>query len=215
MGGFKKLVIPAIAAAVGLAILLNLGFWQLNRLEWKTDLIAQVEDGIGRAPVPAPGPNAWPTLGESDDYLHVVLEGSFLDGNAFYYTALSDPAGPFGGPGVMVYAPFRTAEGWTVFVNRGFLPQELAGEPRQQALNVPEGNAQVTGLLRLSEKPNWTTPEAECDRQVVVCTRYRRNGRGSGSRRSKSCPLQRRSECGRDTGNRLAAGRRNPGPLQE
>lgn len=163
MGGLRKLIIPAIAAAIGLAILLNLGFWQLNRLEWKTDLIAQVEDGIGKPPVAAPGPAAWDAIGESDDYLHVVLEGVFLDGNTFYYTALSDPAGPVGGPGVMVYAPFRTNDGWTVFVNRGFLPQDLAGETRQQALGVPKGNVQVTGLLRLSEKPNWTTPEPNAE----------------------------------------------------
>lgn len=163
MGGLRKLLIPAIAAAIGLAILLNLGFWQLNRLEWKTDLIAQVEDGIGKPPVAAPGPAAWDAIGESDDYLHVVLEGAFLDGNTFYYTALSDPAGPVGGPGVMVYAPFRTNDGWTVFVNRGFLPQDLAGETRQHALGVPKGNVQVTGLLRLSEKPNWTTPEPNAE----------------------------------------------------
>nr|WP_319386060.1 SURF1 family protein [uncultured Roseibium sp.] len=163
MGGFKKLLIPAIAAAAGLAILLNLGFWQLNRLEWKTELIAQVEDGIGKPPVAAPGPADWDAIGEGDDYLHVVLEGAFLDGNTFYYTALSDPAGPVGGPGVMVYAPFRTADGWTVFVNRGFLPQDLAVEPRQDALKVPVGNLELTGLLRLSEKPNWTTPEPNAE----------------------------------------------------
>ncbi|WP_420335886.1 SURF1 family protein [Roseibium sp.] len=159
MGGFKKLLIPALAAAVGLAILLNLGFWQLNRLEWKNGLIAQVEEGIGKAPVPAPGPATWQALDERDDYLHVVLEGAFLEGNTFYYTALSDPAGPLGGPGLMVYAPFRTTDGWTVLVNRGFLPQELDGEPRQKALGAPAGEVQVSGLLRLSEKPNWTTPE--------------------------------------------------------
>ncbi len=159
MGGIKRLLLPAIAAVVGLAILLNLGFWQLNRLEWKNNLIAQVEEGITRPPVAAPAPGAWETLGEAEDYLHVVLEGAFLEGNTFYYTALSDPAGPLGGPGVMVYTPFRTADGWTVFVNRGFLPQELAGDAKQAALEAPTGQVQLTGLVRLSEKPNWTTPE--------------------------------------------------------
>ncbi|WP_434053297.1 MAG: SURF1 family protein [Roseibium sp.] len=163
MGGFKKLVIPVIAAAIGLTILLNLGFWQLNRLEWKSGLIAQVEEGISKPPVTAPGPDAWQALGEGDDYLHVVLEGAFLDGNTFYYTALSDPTGPLGGPGVMVYTPFRTTAGWTVFVNRGFLPQDLANEPKRNALLAPKDNVQVTGLLRLSEKPNWTTPEPNAE----------------------------------------------------
>lgn len=158
MGGPKKLLIPTVAAALGLAILLNLGFWQLDRLEWKNKLIAQVEAGVTRQPVAAPGPDAWNSLADGDDYRHVKLTGEYQDGNTFYYTALTDPVGPAEGPGVMVYAPFQTSEGWLVFINRGFLPQGLDGIAREAALAVPDGTLEVTGLLRLSEKPNWTTP---------------------------------------------------------
>jgi surfeit locus 1 family protein len=158
MGGPRKLLFPTIAAAIGLVVLLNLGFWQLDRLEWKNNLIAQVEAGVTRKPVAAPGPGAWNGLAEGDDYLHVELTGEYLDGNTFYYTALSDPVGVAEGPGMMVYAPFRTTEGWLVFINRGFLPQGLAGTAKEDALTVPTGQLEVTGLLRLSEKPNWTTP---------------------------------------------------------
>ena len=159
MGGLKKLLLPAIAAVLGLGVLLNLGFWQLDRLKWKNGLIAQVEDGVSKPPVGAPGPETWTDLTESDDYRHVSVTGAFLDGNTFYYTALSDPAGPAGGPGSMVYAPVRTPDGWIVLVNRGFLPQGLADDARQKALEAPAGQVSLTGLMRLSEKPNWTTPE--------------------------------------------------------
>lgn len=159
MGSIRKLLIPAIAAAVALFVLLNLGFWQLDRLAWKESLITQVGEGVSNPPVEAPGPPKWAGLGETDDYRHVKVTGSFLDGAVFYYTALADPAGPIGGPGVMVYAPFRTSDGWTVLVNRGFLPQELPEDERRSAVASPEGRLDLTGLLRLSEKPNWTTPE--------------------------------------------------------
>lgn len=160
MGGLKKLLIPTIAAALGLVVLLNLGFWQLDRLEWKTNLIAQVESGVTKSPVEAPRPALWRDgLGEEYDYRRVKLAGVFLEGNTFYYTALSNPVGLAEGPGVLVYAPFRTTEGWLVLVNRGFLPQGLAEPAKAAALNIPAGQMDLTGLLRLSEKPNWTTPE--------------------------------------------------------
>jgi len=159
MGPIRKLLIPTIAAAAALFVLLNLGFWQLDRLAWKEHLIDQVEQGVSKDPVAAPGPDAWGTLEETDDYRHVEVTGEFLPDAVYYYIALSDPAGPVGGPGEMAYAPFRTSEGWTVLVNRGFLPQDLPANLRQKALVPPEGQMELTGLLRLSEKPNWTTPE--------------------------------------------------------
>ncbi len=161
MGPVRKLIIPTVAAAAALAVLLNLGFWQLDRLGWKETLIAQVKESVSNPPVPAPGPSSWPELETTDDYRHVQVSGSFLDGAVFYYTALSKPAGALGGPGLMVYAPFRTSDGWTVFVNRGFLPQGLDAGRRAEALVPPEGTVTLTGLLRLSEKPNWTTPEPD------------------------------------------------------
>ena len=46
MGPIRKLLIPTIAAAAALFVLLNLGFWQLDRLAWKENLIEQVEAGV-------------------------------------------------------------------------------------------------------------------------------------------------------------------------
>jgi len=158
MAPLRKLLIPTLAACAALAVLLNLGFWQLDRLAWKENLIRQVEEGVAAAPVPAPGPSVWDGLSEADDYRHVELRGRYLSGTVFYYTALADAAGPLSGPGVMVYTPFRAEAGWVVLVNRGFLPQGLSPELREEALAVPSGDRPLTGLLRLGEKPNWTTP---------------------------------------------------------
>ncbi|GAB4518317.1 MAG: SURF1 family protein [Roseibium sp.] len=158
MARLRKLLIPTLGACAALAVLLNLGFWQLDRLSWKENLIRQVEEGVSAEPVPAPGPDRWEGLDEADDYRHVEIRGHFLPGNVFYYTALADAAGQYDGPGLMTYAPFRSESGWTVLVNRGFLPQGLPPGLRQDALEPPSGARTVTGLLRLSEKPNWTTP---------------------------------------------------------
>jgi len=158
MAPLRKLFIPTLAAIAALAILLNLGFWQLDRLAWKENLIEQVEAGTSAEPVDAPGPGDWPDLAEAQDYRHVAVTGEYLKGSVYYYTALADPAGPAGGPGLMVYSPLRTEEGWVVFVNRGFVPQGLDPDVLDTVSAAPEGSFRLTGLLRLSEKPNWTTP---------------------------------------------------------
>lgn len=161
MAPLRKLLVPTVAAVAALVVLLNLGFWQLDRLAWKEHLIEQVKAGVASNPVPAPGPADWPALSEEADYRHIDLSGRFLEGAVFYYISLEKPAGRAGGPGVMVYAPFETDDGWVVLVNRGFVPQGMSPAEREVLVTPPEGDWRLTGLLRLSEEPNWTTPEPD------------------------------------------------------
>lgn len=155
---------------MALAILLFLGFWQLDRLAWKEALIAKVEQDVTAVPVPAPGPGEWEELPAFEtDYRHVSVKGSFLEGDAFYFTSLGyDAKGPYSGPGYMVYSPFRTDDGWLVLINRGFVPQEAwssGSEVYAGPENWPEGDT-LSGLLRLSEEANWTTPAAQETKRI-------------------------------------------------
>lgn len=162
----RRLVIPAIAAAIGMTILVNLGFWQLDRLAFKKALIEQVEAGLSGAPVAPPTRGMWPTLSTEDDYGRVQVSGHFLEGAAFYYTSLTDPAGRASGPGYMVYSPFATDDGATILINRGFVPQDLPEDLRTAALEPEAGRQILTGILRLSEKPNWTTPSVDPETRI-------------------------------------------------
>ncbi|CAM3297172.1 SURF1 family cytochrome oxidase biogenesis protein [Paracoccus aminovorans] len=51
------------------------------------------------------------------------------------------------GPGFWVMTPLATPGGWTVLVNRGFVPDEA----RSAARALPAAPAEVTGLLRMSQ----------------------------------------------------------------
>ncbi|WP_372338737.1 SURF1 family protein [Mangrovibrevibacter kandeliae] len=129
---------------LGVAIFVTLGVWQLERRVWKLDLIARVDGRVAAAPVPVPPPSAWPTLEPADvEYRHVRLRGRFGEGEALVkaVTAL--------GPGWWVMAPFVTDDGFTVLVDRGFVPSEARDEAA--ARRPPSGDATVTGLLRLTE----------------------------------------------------------------
>ncbi|WP_417685444.1 SURF1 family protein [Roseibium sp.] len=167
---YRRLLLPTIAGAISLAILLSLGFWQLDRLSWKEALIAKVERDVSADPVPAPGPGEWADLPPFEaDYRHVSVTGRFVEGDVFYYTSLGyDRKGTYSGPGYMVYSPFEADEGWTVMVNRGFVPQELWGYGAEVYAGPAKwpGEKTLTGLLRRSETPNWTTPAAQEDKRI-------------------------------------------------
>ncbi|MGJ5179270.1 SURF1 family protein [Bradyrhizobium oligotrophicum] len=127
------------------AVLLALGVWQVERRAWKLDLIDRVERRIHAAPVPAPGPAAWPGITRSDDeYRRVTLSGRFLNDRETLVQAVTAE-----GPGYWVVTPLQTADG-PVLVNRGFVPADRR-EPASRSAGNPEGTVRVTGLLRISE----------------------------------------------------------------
>ncbi|WP_156884779.1 SURF1 family protein [Stappia stellulata] len=157
----RRLIWPVLATAAAFAILLTLGSWQVARLNWKLALIERVETRIDAAPVAAPGPDDWPAL-ETDawDYRPVEVRGRYLDGEVYYYIALSDARGPVGGPGYFVYAPFRTEDGFVVMVNRGFVPDGRRLPDTRADSAPPDGEVTLTGLWRRDERGNMFTLEA-------------------------------------------------------
>lgn len=165
---FRRLLIPAIATAAGLAILINLGLWQMRRLEWKEALISRVTTDVSKPAVPAPGPGEWSSIAADPlaDYRHVSLNGRFLPGAAYYFTSLPAKAGAPSGPGYLVYSPFVTEAGWTLMINRGFVPQGMVADLEPALETAPDGPQLVTGLLRRNEAPNWTTPAADAQKRI-------------------------------------------------
>lgn len=167
---FRRLLLPGAVAAIAFGILLNLGLWQLDRLAWKEALIAKVQKDIAAPAVPAPGPEDWPTADPFKiDYRHVSVTGHYLDGVAYYYTSLGEDAkGRHKGPGYMIYSPFETVDGWTLMINRGFIPQQTWRIEREAFTKIQGAGETVTlsGLLRMSEQPNWTTPATDPDDMV-------------------------------------------------
>lgn len=155
----RRLVLPAIATLVGVAILVSLGVWQIERLHWKEALIARVESRIDAAPVPAPGPAAWPALDLTEaEYQPVVVSGRYRNADeADVVYALTEPKGPAGGFGYLVMTPFQTDDGWIVYVNRGFVPRDRK-DPASRAAGIIEGPTTVTGLLRKPSHRSWFSP---------------------------------------------------------
>ena len=140
------LALFGLLALAGVAGLTALGIWQLERRVWKLDLIERVDARIHASPVPAPGPEAWPSVSAaSDEYRRVAVTGRLMNDRETLVQAVTDLGGGF-----WVMTPLVTDRGFTVLVNRGFVPPEKR-DPASRAEGQPQGEVSVTGLLRLTE----------------------------------------------------------------
>jgi surfeit locus 1 family protein len=141
----KQITLRLIAAALALVCSL-LGVWQVERLRWKTDLIARVEARVHAPATPAPGPARWSSLTRADDeYRRITARGVFEPDKETLVQAVTVL-----GPGYWVMTPLRTDAGVEILVNRGFVPTELKAPAARPASEIA-GPVAVTGLLRFSE----------------------------------------------------------------
>ncbi len=141
-----KLLLLTLLTLLGIAGLTALGIWQLERRVWKLDLIERVDRRVHATPVAAPGPAAWPQVSRAqDEYLRVRVSGQFLNDRETLVRAVTDLGGGF-----WVLTPLRTEAGFTVLVNRGFVPPERL-DRRTRAGGDHGGETVVTGLLRMTE----------------------------------------------------------------
>jgi surfeit locus 1 family protein len=156
---WRRLWLPTLLMLVAAAVLLSLGTWQLERLAWKEALIEAAATRPEAPPVAPPLPAEWDkTDWEAADLTHLAVRGRFLPGEAHVYTVLSDARGPLSGPGLWIMAPFQTADGWVVLVNRGFVPTGMDGA-MPPVPPPPAGDLTLEGLLRRPDPPGPFTPE--------------------------------------------------------
>jgi surfeit locus 1 family protein len=142
----RTLLVVAVLALVGIAGLTALGFWQLERREWKLHLIDQVEQRVNAVAVATPGPAGWSSItSDTDEYRHVRATGHFRNDQETLVQAVTER-----GSGFWVLTPMVTDQGFTVLVNRGFVPSDKR-MPAARVAGQIDGEMVVTGLLRVTE----------------------------------------------------------------
>ena len=129
----------ALAALPTFAALLALGFWQLERLDWKTALIANRAAALARPPVAAPSDDA---RFAAFDYRRVTLEGRLDHGRELHLAAISAR----GDGGYRVLTPLiREGAASAVLVNRGWVPYARK-DPASRPEHRPEGRLVLEGV---------------------------------------------------------------------
>ena len=157
MTRFRPQFWPTVFTVPALLVLLALGSWQIERLFWKRELIAQRQAALAAATAAAPR-----SLGEAHnmEFRHVTDEGVYLHDKEIFLGATSEA----GRNGYQVLTPLQEASGRAVFVNRGFIPAELK-DPGKRATGQIADKVRVEGLLRLppAKKPVWFLPDNRPD----------------------------------------------------
>ena len=154
MRGFRSgpWAIGIVLAA--LCVLLGLGIWQLQRLAWKNELIELRETRLAEAPIALPADLADPAaLLAALAHRRVTVSGAFLHDREVYLAATR--RGKFG---FRVITPLRRADGATVLIDRGWVPNE-ARDPAFRLEGQVESEVTVQGLLRGASERGWFTPD--------------------------------------------------------
>jgi surfeit locus 1 family protein len=131
-----------------------LGTWQVQRLDWKSKLIAKFEDRLVRDPLPLP-PLIDPSAIGEFDYRRIYATGHFRHDQEM----LIGPRLHDGHDGYLVITPLeRAGTGTTVLVNRGWIDKKLKKQADRPD-SLPKGEITVEGLLREPWKKNFFTPD--------------------------------------------------------
>ena len=137
-----------LCALLGLAVLISLGVWQVQRLAWKKSLIAQVEERVETGATLDLGVamKKW-RAGDDLEYTKVSVNGTFQHDKEVHVFGTFEAK-----PGYYIYTPllletptdFRAPY---LYINRGFVP-ERAKEIDTRPEGAIEGVQEIVGLFR-------------------------------------------------------------------
>ena len=132
-------------------LFLALGTWQLYRLQWKQNLINQIDLGLNSTPIKY-------SKNISKNYQRVTLEGNYDLKNQIYLYSLNEK----GQPGFDVITPFQTLEGENVLINRGWIKKEMKNKAEINLINKNK----TQGLLRKIPKKNIFKPDNDTKKNI-------------------------------------------------
>jgi len=147
--GLTALVLAALAVLVGL------GLWQIERLQWKEGLIAKIETRSKGPAISLKEASVMAGEGQDPSYHRVRASGRFQHEKERHLFAVSD-----GRSGWRVITPLKTEDGELVLIDRGFVPSHLK-DPSSRAEEQVENEINVTGIVRMPDAQGPFTPDNE------------------------------------------------------
>ena len=129
-------------------VFIALGIWQVIRLNWKNNLILEIENSLKNPPVQLSQSN-------QQNYLKIKTSGRVDFEKQIYLYNLNDA----GKPGFEVINPIKIGDE-NYLMNRGWIPFEKKDLPE---INLVDQN-QILGTLMLQTKPSIFKPENDIEK---------------------------------------------------
>ncbi|MFZ4124931.1 MAG: SURF1 family protein [Rickettsiales bacterium] len=150
--------IPLLFFISAMIVTLGLGTWQVQRLQWKESLIANIEQAKTEKPLAELPPNE--TIA-AHEFERVKLSGWWVKDTEFHVTPryFRDTLG------YHIFAPLRLKDGRVVIVNRGWVPakrKEISERPE----SVAKGYTTLVGMIRVGADRNTFTPASSSEKNV-------------------------------------------------
>lgn len=154
----RKWIIPTLLVVLGMALLVRLGFWQLDRLEQKRTFNAMMSERWRSEPFDL-NTHTLPADLQDLEYRRVSAEGEF---DYEHQILISNQVLQGGTAGFMVVTPLVLGDNRAVLVSRGWIPADMGDSAQLAQLKEPAGTP-ILGLARRSQGlPNGgvSTPAA-------------------------------------------------------
>jgi surfeit locus 1 family protein len=148
---------PTLVSLPILVLSLSLGVWQMERREWKRDILDRIAANQAAAPMTLDQLLSGAPL--RHEYGRVKISGTFEHGHEFFLAARSLK----NKVGLQVIVPLKTEDGRIVLFDRGWVPDRAAAT---QAAAQPSGRVELTGLVRRSQIRARFAPENVPEKNV-------------------------------------------------
>ena len=150
---------PTLISMPILVLSLTLGTWQLERREWKRDILDRMAMNQAAAPI------SLEELLKGDplrhEYGRVKVAGTFEHDKEFHLAARSLK----NKVGLQVVTPLKTDDGRVVLFDRGWIPSEKKDPPKRAEGQIA-GRVELTGVVRRSQVRRQYAPENVPDKNV-------------------------------------------------
>src|SRR5260370_42511698 len=157
----RPLLWPTVISLPIFIFALGPGVWQMERREWKRDILDLIALNQAAAPMPLDELLKGDPLRR--EYGRVTLSGSFLHDKEFHLAARSLK----NDVGVQVVTPVRTDDGKIVLFDRGWVPSTRK-EPAKRAEGQVAGKVELTGIERRTQFQRQFAPDNWPDETVCV-----------------------------------------------
>ncbi|MES2984182.1 MAG: SURF1 family protein [Pseudomonadota bacterium] len=151
--------VPLLMSIVFFGVCVAAGSWQLDRLRWKEQLIADVASAHEKPPLTAlPADDA---ALSTMQFANVTLRGTWVPGVEFHLA----PRYWRDQFGYALISPFKLADGRLLLVNRGWVPGTMKLAEKRPTTAV-KGPATIRGMVRVGPERGTFTPVSQPEKNI-------------------------------------------------
>jgi len=153
-GTFTIRLWPTLIALVMMAVMIGLGYWQIQRLHWKENLIAEMQERMQEPSIDLDLSSIAAEDMPNMEYRPARATGLLQNTHELFLTSISKK----GEGGYHVLTPMQLDDGRMLLIDRGWVPY-TGKDPATRDKSQFAKPVTISGILRLAHKSHWPQPD--------------------------------------------------------